>query len=311
MEKVKLAVKRTDNYVRYSIPNGEQFSTIEYKVLLNQNENYLLRCSKVTCNGCLQLVYTVQHMQVVSGVLSGLSTAKYYLFLTEVLKIYRYVKSNGFLNEEHLELDVDRMYLSLEPLHVSILYLPILSEENVKNELVDGMIRSFLIRTTKTYASGNDDGIKELMMHLESDTVNLEEIETRLLDGYYEEFSIEGRNKERERLNALDKQSNFYRSIKLVTKSGCKDFVIPITKREFVIGKKASVVDGVIPGHPTISRIHCKIVSSEDTYKIVDLGSANGTLVNGSSCYPNIPVQIQNGDQIMISDMIFYFIEDK
>lgn len=311
METVKWIVKRTDNYVRYSIPNGEQFSTIEYKVLLNQNESNLMRCSKVTCNGCLQLVYNVQQMQAVSGVLSGLSTAKYYQFLTEVLKIYRYVKSNGFLNEEHLELDVERMYLSLEPLQVSIIYLPVLSEEIIKNEVVDGMIRSFLLQTTKTYANKKDDGIKELTTHLESDTVHLEEIATRLIDGYYEELSIEGKNRERERLNTLENHSNFHKSIKLVAKNGSKEFTIRITKREFVIGKKASVVDGVIPGHPTISRIHCKIVTSEDTYMIVDLGSANGTLVNGSSCYPNIPVQIQNGDQITISDLIFYFIEDK
>lgn len=71
MENEKLDIKKTDHYIRYTIPKQDNFSTIEYKVLLNQRENNLLRCSKVTCNGNLQLVYNVQQLQAVSTVIPG------------------------------------------------------------------------------------------------------------------------------------------------------------------------------------------------------------------------------------------------
>lgn len=311
MDHAMWPVKRTDNYVRFSIPNEKQFSNIEYKVLLNQNDSNLLRCSKVTCNGCLQLLYNVQQMQVVNGVLPTFTTKNFYQFLSEVIKIYRDVKKNGFMNQEHLYLDVDYMYLSFEPFHLSMIYLPVEAGDDSKNELLDGNIIQFLQDATMTYGHEKDDGIKELIKHLQSASVRTEEIGSLLNTGHYEELSEAGRQRELEEMNSKNQHATFYKNIRLVLKNSSPEWVIPITKEEFVIGKKASVVDGVILNHPTVSRIHCKVVSSEDRFYIVDLGSANGTLVNGVTCLPNIPVPIKNGDQITISDLIFYFMEEK
>lgn len=311
MEKIKWNVKKTDHYIRYSIPNEDDFSNIEYKVLLSQKENNLLRCSKVTCNGCLQLVYNVQQMQVVSAVISGLSTSKYYLFLAEVFKIYQYIKNNGFLNENHLQLDLDRMFMTIEPLQLSMIYLPVTSEMDTKDELIDGRMCEFLIATTKENLDFDDNGGLELIKHLKSKTVTLEEIATRLETGHYEEISAAGRKSESERLKKLNNNSFSSKKIQLVQKNTSNALTIPITKTEFVIGKKASVVDGVIVGYPTVSRIHCKIITYKEMYMIVDLGSVNGTRVNEVSCTPNIPVRIKDGDQITISNLVFYFIEEK
>lgn len=311
MENVEWAVKKTDHYIRYSIPNKDCFSNIEYKVLLSQKENHLLRCSKITCNGCPQLVYNVQQMQVVSAVISGLSTSKYYLFLSEVLNIYHYVKNNGFLNENHLQLDLDLMFITLEPLQVSMIYLPVISDMDVSDELIGGRICNFLISTTKLILAFDDSGGIELIEHLKSNTVTLEEITTRLETGYYEKISAAGRKREIERVKKLKNNTFSSKKIQLVQKNTHNALTIPITKTEFVIGKKASAVDGVIEGYPTVSRIHCKIITYKDMYMIVDLGSVNGTMVNEVSCAPNIPVRIKNGDQITISNLVFNFIEEK
>ncbi|WP_167955305.1 FHA domain-containing protein [Anaerosporobacter faecicola] len=310
MENEKWIVKKSDAYIRYTIPEKEWFSTIEYKVLSSQKETNLLQCSKVTCNGQLQLIYNVQQLQIISGVLPGLSTETYYLLLAQIIEIYRKVKNNGFLKGNHLDLTIDRMYIRLEPIRISMIYLPVQTKED-KKELVDGEIFNFIRSTTTYYNDEMDEGIQELVRDLDSNTLSLEELLIRLTNGYYESISVEYRNREIERQKKLLNQATMPNKMKLALKNTIKEFSIPITKREFVIGKKESVVDGVIAGHPTVSRVHCKIVCTEDTYAIVDLGSANGTLVNGITCSPNVPMKIQKGDQITISDLVFYFMEDK
>ncbi|WP_455716552.1 FHA domain-containing protein, partial [Anaerosporobacter sp.] len=287
----------------YTIPKEDHFSTIEYKVLLNQRENNLLRCSKVTCNGHLQLVYNVQQLQSLSAVVPGLPTSKIYSILAEVLKIYQYVKENGFLNENHLQLDLDLMYITLEPLQLYMIYCPFTLEMDTKEELIDGWLYEFLISITKTYVDKNDSGGIELLKDLKSNAVSLETLTTRLEGRYFEEISEANRKREKETLTT--------KKLKLVQSNPQNKLIIPITKQEFVIGKKVGTVDGVIEGNPTVSRIHCKILVRKDVYMIVDLSSVNGTMVNGLRCSPNIPVRIKNGDQITISDLTFNFIEDK
>ena len=311
MDHTKWPVQRTDNYVRFSIPERRQFSNIEYKVLQNQNESRLLRCSQVTLNGCLQLLYNVQQMQPVSGVLTGLSTRQFYRMLEEVILLYSRVKKNGFLDQEHLVFDQDCIYLSMEPFQVSMLYLPVESVELAKSEVVDGTMIGFLQSLTYAYGHETDAGISKLAQQLDSAGMKLEMIVKNLQEGCYEDLSEAQRRREQEELEHRNRKQEYFKNIRLVLKNSSPEWSIPITKEEFVIGKKASVVDGVIPNHPTVSRIHCKIVNKENQFYVVDLGSANGTLVNGTSCPANIPVPIRHGDQIMISNLIFYFMEEK
>ncbi len=58
---------------------------------------------------------------------------------------------------------------------------------------------------------------------------------------------------------------------------------------------------------PALSRRHCLLVASDEEVSIRDLGSRNGTLVNG------VPVeqqQMRHGDQIYIGDSILLFLLD-
>jgi len=59
---------------------------------------------------------------------------------------------------------------------------------------------------------------------------------------------------------------------------------------------------------PALSRRHCVVIASDEQVFIRDLGSRNGTLVNG------VPVeqqQMRHGDQIYIGDSILLFLLDK
>ncbi len=78
-----------------------------------------------------------------------------------------------------------------------------------------------------------------------------------------------------------------------------------INKEEYVIGKKEDSVDGAVTFNNAISRIHCKIVFENGFHYIVDLGSANGTFVNGKKIEKENKVKINQGDKIKLADSEF------
>jgi pSer/pThr/pTyr-binding forkhead associated (FHA) protein len=53
------------------------------------------------------------------------------------------------------------------------------------------------------------------------------------------------------------------------------------------------------PSDPGVSRLHAVLIAAEDgTWSVLDPGSANGTLVNGSEIRPNEPVKLREGDRV-------------
>ncbi|WP_287019962.1 FHA domain-containing protein, partial [Dictyoglomus sp.] len=73
-------------------------------------------------------------------------------------------------------------------------------------------------------------------------------------------------------------------------------------KDETTIGREQEN-DIVIP-NPTVSRFHAKIIRSEDKYFIEDLGSANGTMVNGIKVTKEL---LHDGDIVQLGDVVLVF----
>ncbi len=79
-----------------------------------------------------------------------------------------------------------------------------------------------------------------------------------------------------------------------------KDF--KIIKDETTIGREKE--NDIVIVNPTVSRFHAKIIRSEDKYYIEDLGSANGTMVNGLKVNKEL---LHDGDIIQLGDVVLVF----
>ncbi len=75
-----------------------------------------------------------------------------------------------------------------------------------------------------------------------------------------------------------------------------------IYNSEFVIGKQSGAVNGVIP-NAAVSRKHCVITCANGNYFIEDLGSTNGTKINGTKIPSHQKTGISSGDIIKIADV--------
>ncbi len=78
-----------------------------------------------------------------------------------------------------------------------------------------------------------------------------------------------------------------------------------IDRRQFVIGKSAEAVDGLIDFSTAVSRRHCQITSNEGKNYLTDLASANGTFLNGRKLEADKPALIHEGDKIKLANISF------
>jgi ABC-type multidrug transport system ATPase subunit len=52
--------------------------------------------------------------------------------------------------------------------------------------------------------------------------------------------------------------------------------------------------------HPAVSREHARVVATRGELRVVDVGSSNGTFVNGERVAPGSPRRVENGDEIRV-----------
>ena len=82
-----------------------------------------------------------------------------------------------------------------------------------------------------------------------------------------------------------------------VAPGGGQPFAFPLTAARVVVGRSSSADLVIEDGY--LSRQHCEILRRDDGFVIRDLGSRNGTLVNGTRI--DRPTPLRHGDRIQIS----------
>jgi transcriptional regulator with GAF, ATPase, and Fis domain len=87
-----------------------------------------------------------------------------------------------------------------------------------------------------------------------------------------------------------------------------KDSTIPLPEGEATLGRDTSNAVNVVD--PSVSRKHCMLRREDGRFQVCDLGSRNGTLVNGQQVKAE---WLEHGDEIAIGDSSFLFLieEDK
>jgi transcriptional regulator with GAF, ATPase, and Fis domain len=93
----------------------------------------------------------------------------------------------------------------------------------------------------------------------------------------------------------------------LVLSGPLKDSIIPLSEGEITIGREAS--NGLAVIDPSVSRRHCAVCGQDGKFQVRDLGSRNGTLVNGEAAQEQ---DLKHGDEIAAGDSSFLFLlEDR
>lgn len=76
-------------------------------------------------------------------------------------------------------------------------------------------------------------------------------------------------------------------------------------KKEYIIGKSPEQADFPVLDNRAVSRRHACFSWEEDEYFICDLGSSNGTYLQGERLLEGNPVKLRDGDLVMLADEKF------
>ncbi len=79
---------------------------------------------------------------------------------------------------------------------------------------------------------------------------------------------------------------------------------IPVNQQEIAIGKAAH--NKVVLNDPTVSGTHAALIARDGGFSIVDLGSSNGTFVNGTRI-ANEAWTLQHGDKLQLGKVLLTF----
>lgn len=92
----------------------------------------------------------------------------------------------------------------------------------------------------------------------------------------------------------------------LISKNKEKFHDIVLKDREMMIGKVRGITDICLEGR-SISRVHARISQDQEGCSITDLGSTNGTYVNGTRLAERQRKYLQQGDEVRIAEAVFVF----
>jgi len=322
-----------ESSISYILEDEKIFYEVGFKVLQNQEKYGLLKCGKLSQNGKIKLIYGVSKYKPLSALLPQISQQNFLFVVSRIYDIIKHVEENGFLRCENIEANIDRIFVDSEDLSVYMICLPVntvsihkdtqLFHENLKQvvlkaaESYPGLKSSeilSLIDNGKCAENGINKEIKPKWPVERDHTGNSGEPSNASpvppRENYYPDTagqkkkgilgSLFSRKKTDD--NAAASSSN---TIMLVSTNTREEIRFVINKPEFLIGKYAGKVDGIIPDEKTISRVHCKITRENKKFFIQDMGSLNGTYVNFRRLAENQKVQIGRGDIIKLSKIEF------
>ncbi len=284
--------------IQYVFNDSGLFSLTEYKVLKSQTKNFV-KCSKVLYNGKIKLLYSSAAYKSFRNMLPTIDIDTFLIILSNVLNCITDIKNNGFLSCNDLDLSYEKIFVDQNTLEVNLIYLP-LNDSNADTSAFENELRSEFIKTLSGTPAFSGDKAGRVCSYLAKGTYNLNDVNTAIKN------EITGGMP-----NDIDKKVLTYsvpaKQPAMVFSSVDASLLINFTinNSEFVIGKNAAQVDGVISFNKAISRVHCKISYQNGSYFITDLGSANGTYVNNSRIVAHQTKLLNSGDIIRLANTDF------
>ncbi|HHW49547.1 MAG TPA: hypothetical protein GXX14_13175, partial [Clostridiaceae bacterium] len=271
----------SESSISYILEDEKIFYEVGYKVLQNQEKYGLLKCGKLYQNGKIKLVYGISKYKPLGTLLSQISQQNFLFVVSRIYDIARHVEENGFLRCENIETTIDRIFVDTEDLSVYLVCLPIstvsihqntqLFYENLK-QVVLMAAKSFPgLKTSEVLKIIDSPKGEECSLNKEIKPKGSDETDTdgeppvtppQPLKGDYPDKTF-GQKKKGILSNLFSRKksgentgASGSKSIELVSTNTKDEIRFVINKPEFLIGKYAGKVDGVIPNEKTISRIH-------------------------------------------------------
>ena len=321
-----------NNYISYLLNEKELFSETGYRVLRNISNKGFIKCVKTLYNGKPKLIYDTSKLTNLQILIKNIDIKKFFLIINNLLDVCEEVISNGFLKYENINNSNSRIYIDVKNGYkVNLVYVPInIDNETMSLENFENIIKQLIYNFVNENANLKNNMTMDLCQRLFLNSVHIQDIKIMIQQyennqintglSYKKSNNLDKRvtdnyNMDNNNINEKQQHKGLFRlfhkdmneMIILKSKSLISRQSIIINKKEFIIGKNDVEVDGVI-NQKMVSRKHCTITYSRNSFYVTDLKSLNGTFLNGIQLKPGEKEKIKIGDILRIAD-IEYIIE--
>lgn len=260
----------------------------EYKILQRCGQLPLLRCMAMRYNGRPELLYLSAGCRAVSAMLPTMNASAFLIVTQGLLDAVREVGNNGFLSRTHVDLSFQKIFVDPGTHQVLLSYLPLDRPLFEDAQSFTNCLRTKLIDAILSFPASGSGLLDGLLHQLREEDRPLESIQARPVQQ-----------------TAALRIPSWNGMLRLIALDAPMALEIQVHRVPFTIGKNTGVVDAALTYNQAISRLHCRITKLNGRYQITDLGSVNGTFVNGGRLTPNLPYQIENGDTVLLANSSF------
>lgn len=298
----------------YVLSGNESFLPVEYKVLHSKTGDGFVKCVKMSFNGHTQLYYITEGLRPLLSVVSSMNVDGFLTMVTNLLTNVVQAKSNGFLSCQNIEVGFEKIFVEPSTLKVSLVYVPLNRHIHSDYDAFENELRTGLVRLINSLPQITSARVTRLSIALSNGMLGLEDVIEEIAQSKCEDLTQgadrlrRSKHLERDIFGSSHSHSQSKKSAKLVALNGRPNFEIPLTQEDTVLGKNPYAVDVALDYNPAISRVHCKISKTGSDYFLTDLGSANGTFINGVRLARQESKKLTSGDTIRLATSEFRFV---
>ena len=285
-----------ENNLSYVLEDSAMFQHTEFKVLCHQRNSVFVESSKMLLNGKIQLYYFTGKYLPISAILKHYQRTDELKMLAEIYGSLLEIKKIGFLSIGNILTDEEHVFVDSSTSKIKWIYLPISTGGYRSEALCEKEVLENIKKMISPFLIGNGNG--------------------RLLEILDENDSLEQILAQLKNIHIVERKKVLLDNIQLqlrMTSIGQAENVVLIDdKDEYLVGRKASAVDGLITGSNLVGRVHCKISRNGYGFIVTDLQSTNGTYVNGEKIRPNESAPLSDGDRLRLANIEFKItVEEK
>ena len=314
-----------------------ELSDLELRVIRNLADNGFLIPYYVDFNDTFALLYTFEGYSRLSDVLGSIDMDEWKACMMKLFECVEIIENNGFLNVCNLCIDPDYVYYDTANKKTVFLYLPVngafffddareftnslrlfIRRTGEETGLLDSVIRAVLAD-----ANSDKQRLKKAVSDFKPFKNNTSvEPQAQKKNGILSGFGFKKTPAPKKKVasesappviqvqgGATEILEEGAIGFALVYKGNDYPLRMEIKRKESVIGKQKETVDHVIPFSKAVSRVHCMAGFNNGEATIKDLGSSNGTFVNGRRLEREETAVIREGDIVKIANLEF-LVED-
>ena len=287
-----------DYYMSYILRDNSYFYNTNYQILKNNNEKCFIKPYKVNYNGAIKLIYITENLTEIGKYVKRAKINEIMQLVENIFNKIIEIDKAGFVKKETIDISDKHMFVDDEG-NIQFLCVPIsitstIETQNAFNAMLKSKVAELLIMVSK---AGNSL-FNMLISDCNDVNMSVTDMYMALKEKKYGIYDIK-----EDSSSQTGMQENVFGYFALESTDKTHADIV-VTKKKAILGKSKKEADYII-SEAFISRQHCELAYSDNRIYIKDMGSTNGTYLNGIRIPANVYMPVDIGDNIAFSSLSY------